>query len=185
MKIGYARVSTSDQEIASQIDELFEHGCEHVFSDTASGMKTDRPGLEKAMNKLREGDTFLVWRLDRVGRSISHLIEFVGDLKKRKISFVSLNDGVDTTSSAGRFFFHVLAALSEMERELIVERTRAGLEAARKRGRVGGRQLKFDDRKKEMAKKSLADGVPPCDVAESLGVSIATLYRHLPARNRR
>jgi len=184
-KIGYGRVSTEEQSLDLQDDELTRAGCDIVFFDKCSGLKTQRPKLDDALSHLRRGDTFIVWRLDRVGRSIRHLIDFIDDLNKRGVNFVSLQEKIDTSTVAGRFFFNIMAALAEMERELIVERTRAGLEAARKRGRVGGRRLKFDARKKEMAKKSLEDGVPPRDVAESLGVSIATLYRHLPAKKRK
>lgn len=183
MLIGYARVSTKDQDLALQLDALKSAGCDprHIYQDKQSGARADRPGLDNALSHLRTGDTLVVWKLDRLGRSMKHLVDFVGDLDAKGINFRSLTDGIDTTTAAGRFFFHVMAALAQMERELIIERTRAGLAAAKKRGRTGGRKPSMTDSKTEAARKLLADGMPPKDVAASIGVSVATLYRHIPA----
>jgi DNA invertase Pin-like site-specific DNA recombinase len=130
---------------------------------------------------LREGDTLVVWKLDRLGRSVKHLVDMVGDLRQQGIQFKSLTDAIDTGTPSGRFFFHVMASLAEMERELTVERTRAGLEIARQLGRRGGRKRQMTDSKIKSAKKLLTSGVPPRDVANNLGVSVPTLYRWIPA----
>ena len=184
MLIGYARVSTEDQDLASQTDELKKAGCKRMFTDKISGTKSDRPGLAEALSHLREGDVLVVWKLDRLGRTVKGLVDLVGELANRRVQFRSLTDGIDTTTPAGRFFFHVMASLAEMERELIGERTRAGLSAARKRGRVGGRKRRMTAGKVESARQLLAGGMPPQDVARNLGVSIPTLYRWLPASSR-
>lgn len=130
---------------------------------------------------LREGDTFVVWKLDRLGRTVKQLISFVEMLEEKGVNFKSLTDSIDTGTPAGRFFFHIMASLAQMERELIIERTKAGLEAAKKMGRVGGRKRKMTDSKLASAKKLLGNGVPPKDVAADLGISIPTLYRWIPA----
>jgi len=179
--IGYARVSTDEQSLALQVDALTTAGCSRVFSDTASGRAAARPGLADALSHARSGDTLAVWKLDRLGRSVAGLIALVGDLEKRGVAFRSLTDGIDTSTPAGRFFFHVMSALAQMERELIVERTQAGLNAARRRGRVGGRKRKMTDARVDAAVRLLAGGTPAIEVAETLGVSRATLYRWLPA----
>lgn len=181
MLIGYARVSTQDQNLELQLDALTKAGCQKVFEDTISGTRADRPGLGKALDMLREGDTLVVWKLDRLGRSVKQLVELVSALHKQNIQFKSLTDSIDTGTPSGRFFFHVMASLAEMERDLIVERTRAGLDVARQLGRKGGRKPKMTDSKIESAKKLLASGVPPKDVAKNLGVSVPTLYRWIPA----
>ncbi len=181
MLIGYARVSTQDQNLELQLDALTKAGCQKVFEDMLSGNRADRPGLSKALEMLREGDTLVVWKLDRLGRSVKQLVELVSDLHKQNIQFKSLTDSIDTGTPSGRFFFHVMASLAEMERDLIVERTRAGLAVARQLGRKGGRKPKMTDSKLESAKKLLASGVPPKDVAKNLGVSVPTLYRWIPA----
>lgn len=181
MLIGYARVSTQDQNLELQLDALTKAGCQKVFEDTLSGTHADRPGLSKTLEMLREGDTLVVWKLDRLGRSVKQLVELVSDLHKQNIQFKSLTDSIDTGTPSGRFFFHVMASLAEMERDLIVERTRAGLAVARQLGRKGGRKPKMTDSKLESAKKLLASGVPPKDVAKNLGVSVPTLYRWIPA----
>jgi DNA invertase Pin-like site-specific DNA recombinase len=181
MLIGYARVSTQDQNLDLQIDALTKAGCKKLFDDKISGSSKERPGLTKALEMLREGDTLVVWKLDRLGRSVKNLVDLVSDLHKQGVQFKSLTDAIDTGTPSGRFFFHVMASLAEMERELTVERTRAGLEVARKLGRKGGRKRKMTDSKIESAKKLLANGVPPCDVAHNLGVSVPTLYRWIPA----
>lgn len=181
MLIGYARVSTQDQNLDLQIDALTKAGCKKVFDDKISGSRAERPGLAKALEILREGDTLAVWKLDRLGRSVKNLVDLVGELHKQGIQFKSLTDAIDTGTPSGRFFFHVMASLAEMERELTVERTRAGLEVARQLGRKGGRKRQMTDSKIESAKKLLANGVPPRDVAKNLGISVPTLYRWIPA----
>ena len=181
MLIGYARVSTQDQNLELQREVLAKVGCRKLFEDKISGTRAERPGLAKALEMLREGDTLVVWKLDRLGRSVKQLVDLVSELQKRAVQFKSLTDAIDTGTPSGRFFFHVMASLAEMERELTVERTRAGLEVARQLGRTGGRRRKMTDSKIESAKKLLASGVPPKDVAKNLGVSIPTLYRHIPA----
>lgn len=181
MLIGYARVSTQDQNLDLQIQALTQAGCQKIFDDKISGSRAERPGLAKALEMLREGDTLVVWKLDRLGRSVKNLVDLVGDLYKRGIQFKSLTDAIDTGTTSGRFFFHVMASLAEMERELTVERTRAGLEVARQLGRKGGRKRQMTDSKIESAKKLLSNGVPPRDVAKNLGVSVPTLYRWVPA----
>ena len=184
MLIGYARVSTADQDLSLQLDALTAAGCEKVFTDKASGTKANRDGLAEALAYAREGDSLVVWKLDRLGRSMKGLVDLAADLEARKVDLRSLTDGIDTKTAAGRFFFHVMAALAVMERELILERTKAGLEAARRAGRVGGRKRAMTPAKLESARKLLDAGTPPKDVASSLGVSVATLYRHLPAGDR-
>lgn len=181
MMIGYARVSTQDQNLDLQTEALTRAGCEKIYEDKISGVRVERPGLTRALEMLREGDTLVVWKLDRLGRSVKQLVDMVGELHKQGIQFKSLTDAIDTGTPAGRFFFHVMASLAEMERELIIERTRAGLDAAKQLGRKGGRKPKMTSSKIESAKKLLASGIPPRDVAKDLGVSIPTLYRWLPA----
>ncbi len=184
MLIGYARVSTQDQNLDLQIEALTKAGCKRICSDKISGSRAERPGLTKALEMLREGDTLIVWKLDRLGRSVKNLVDLVGELHKQGIQFKSLTDAIDTGTPSGRFFFHVMASLAEMERELTVERTRAGLEVARQLGRKGGRKRKMTDSKIESAKKLLASGIPPRDVATNLGISVPTLYRWIPAAGR-
>ena len=181
MLIGYARVSTQDQNLDLQIEALTNAGCEKLFHDRTSGSRAERPGLSKVLETLREGDTLVVWKLDRLGRSVKNLVDLVSALQKQEIQFKSLTDAIDTGTSSGRFFFHVMASLAQMERELTVERTRAGLEVARKLGRKGGRKRRMTDSKIESARRLLANGVPPRDVALNLDVSIPTLYRWVPA----
>ncbi len=146
-----------------------------------SGSRAERSGLAKAQEALREGDTLVIWKLDRLGRSVKHLVDMVEQLREQGIQFKSLTDAIDTGTPSGRFFFHVMASLAEMERELTVERTRAGLEVARQLGRKGGRQRQMTESKIKSAKKLLISGVPPRDVASNLGVSVPTLYRWIPA----
>lgn len=181
MMIGYARVSTQDQNLDLQTEALTRAGCEKIYEDKISGVRTERPGLVRTLEMLREGDTLVVWKLDRLVRSVKQLVDMVGELHKLGIQFKSLTDAIDTGTPAGRFFFHVMASLAEMERELIIERTRAGLDAAKRLGRKGGRKPKMTSSKIESAKKLLASGIPPRDVAKNLGVSVSTLYRWLPA----
>lgn len=184
MQIGYARVSTDDQHLELQVDALEKAGCEQIFTDKISGTRANRPGLDDALSYIRKGDTLAVWKLDRLGRSVKGLVDLVADLEQRQIHFVSLTDGINTKTTAGRFFFHVMASLAQMERELIAERTRAGLNAARKLGRVGGRKRQMTESKIASARKLLEGGAAPKDVAHDLGVSVPTLYRWLPASAR-
>ena len=146
MNVGYARVSTKEQHIHMQEDALKSAGCEEIYIDVASGAKSQRPGLDKALAYVREGDTLVVWKLDRLGRSMQHLIETVAKLDERKISFKSLQENIDTATSGGKLIFHIFGALAEFERDLIRERTDAGLKAARARGRLGGRPSLLDNR---------------------------------------
>ena len=146
MKVGYARVSTVDQHLRMQEDALKSAGCQEIFHDIASGAKTARPGLENALAYAREGDTIVVWKLDRLGRSIQHLIQTVKDLNDKNIGFQSLQENIDTTTSGGRLIFHIFSALAEFEKDLIAERTKAGLKAARVRGKMGGRPPLLDNR---------------------------------------
>jgi DNA invertase Pin-like site-specific DNA recombinase len=153
MLIGYARVSTSDQTLDLQRDALQKAGCTKIFTDTASGAKSERMGLDEAMSYVRPGDTLVVWRLDRLGRSLKHLIETITALDSRKIGFKSITEAIDTTSSGGKLIFHIFGALAEFERDIIKERTQAGLTAARARGRKGGRP-KNSTRAKQISLKS-------------------------------
>jgi len=136
MLIGYARVSTQDQNLSLQLEALKKAGCEKIFKDKTSGSRADRPGLNKALELLRKDDTLIVWKLDRLGRSVKHLVNLVGELRQEGVQFKSITDSIDTGTPSGRFFFHVMASLAEMERELTIERTRAGLETASKLGRM-------------------------------------------------
>ena len=178
MLVGYARVSTEDQKLELQLDALRQAGVDKVFTDKVSSVKA-RPGLDEALAYVREGDILVVWKLDRLGRTVKGLIELVEGLQKRSVQFRSLTDSIDTSTAAGRFFFHVMAALAQMERELVRERTKAGLAAAHARGRKGGRKPKMSDSKLTAAKQLLDAGSPATEVATNLGVSKATLYRSL------
>ena len=181
MLIGYARVSTQDQNLELQLEALQRAGCEKIFEDKVSGARADRPVLARAIESLRSGDTLVVWKLDRLGRSVKQLINWITDLQSKNIQFKSLTDSIDTGTPSGRFFFNIMASLAEMEKELIVERTRAGLETARQLGRKGGRRPKMTESKLASARTLLNNGMPPKDVAKNLGVSVPTLYRWLPA----
>lgn len=181
MLVGYARVSTQDQNLDLQRTALTQAGCEKIYEDQMSGARSERSGLKLALEVLRKGDILVIWKLDRLGRSVKGLVDLVAELAKREIQFKSLTDSIDTSTPSGRFFFHIMASLAQMERELIVERTRAGLIAARQQGKIGGRKRLMTDSKIESAKKLLANGVPPRDVAKNLGVSVPTLYRWIPA----
>jgi len=180
MIIGYARVSTLDQNLELQRDALEKAGCERVFEDHVSGASNERPGWAQAQTVLRKGDTLVVWRLDRLGRSLQHLIDTVNELDGRGIGFKSLGENIDTTTPGGRLVFHIFGALAEFERELIRERTNAGLAAARARGRKGGRPRKLTKSQVATAKILLKDREHSVTaVAEILGVSRSTLYRAL------
>jgi DNA invertase Pin-like site-specific DNA recombinase len=147
MRVGYARVSTSEQKLNLQEDALKDAGCEEVFTDVVSGVKADRNGFNELIKFIRPGDTLVVWKLDRLGRSVKHLIETVNELQKRGISFMSIQESIDTSTSGGKLIFHIFGALAEFERDLISERTQAGMKAARARGKLGGRRAILDDRK--------------------------------------
>jgi DNA invertase Pin-like site-specific DNA recombinase len=180
MNIGYARVSTQEQNLELQLDALTKVGCGRIFEDHASGAKMARPGLDQAFSHLREGDVLVIWRLDRLGRTIRGLIELVGELRERGIGFRSLTEAFDTSTSGGRLIFHIFAALAEMERDLIRERTQAGLAAARARGRNGGRKPKINGKKLTHARELLANrDISVGEVAATLGVDRSTLYRAL------
>jgi DNA invertase Pin-like site-specific DNA recombinase len=181
MLIGYARVSTQDQTLNLQQDALKGAGCDPIFTDTASGASAERPGLEDALSHLRTGDTLVVWRLDRLGRSLQHLIQTVTALDSRGIGFRSVTENIDTTTSGGKLVFHIFGALAEFERDIIKERTQAGLQAARARGRTGGRpKRKASSRKVAMAKALYADRTNSVgEICKILGISRATLYRYL------
>lgn len=184
MKVGYTRISTLDQNQDLQLDALKNAGCEKFFSDKASGSKNDRPGLNEALRFLRSGDCLVVWKLDRLGRNLKHLIEVVEDLKSKKIGFVSLQDGFDTTTNGGKFVFQIFGAMAEFERDLIRERTRAGLDAARARGRTGGRKEKLNATQVaalktmyESKKHSLSE------ICSTFDITKPTIYRYLEKSN--
>jgi DNA invertase Pin-like site-specific DNA recombinase len=188
MLIGYARVSTHDQTLALQQDALKQAGCERLFTDTASGAKADRPGLDEAVDFARLGDTLVVWKLDRLGRSLPHLIETISGLQERGIGFKSLTEQIDTTTSGGKRIFHVFAALAEFERDVIRERTQAGLTAARARGRRGGhpRAVALNDTKKVALAQRLYEDKKNSidDICKTLGVSRSTLYRYVQVKRK-
>lgn len=181
MLVGYARVSTVDQNLELQLSALQEVGCEKLYQDQISGTKANRPGLSMALEVLRKNDTLVVWKLDRLGRSVKGLIDLINQLHQKEIHFKSITDNLDTSTPAGRFFFHVMASLAQMERELLAERTKAGLAAAKAKGRIGGRKRKMTQSKIESAKQLLSSGSLPKDVAQNLGISVPTLYRWIPA----
>lgn len=180
MRIGYARVSTQEQNLDLQKDALKRAGCERIIEDVISGKAENRSGLDRARELLREGDMLIVWRLDRLGRSLKHLIELISELEKQKIGFQSLQESIDTTTPNGKLVFHIFGALAEFERNLIQERTRAGLEAARARGWSGGRPKKLSAQERALAidlyhqKKHGVD-----EICKALGISKPTLYAYV------
>jgi DNA invertase Pin-like site-specific DNA recombinase len=180
MLIGYARISTTGQTLALQQDALAAAGCDKIFTDTASGARTGRPGLAEALEYVRSGDTLVVWRLDRLGRSLAHLIETVRELQERGVHFRTLQEQLDTGTSGGKLVFHVFGALAEFERDLIRERTTAGLAAARARGRHGGRRRKLTTEKLRQLRTLAADRANSVQsICRTLGISRATFYRYL------
>ena len=182
MLVGYARVSTLDQNLALQRHALTEVGCEKLYIEQMSGAVEDRPALRDALDFARSGDTIVVWKLDRLARSMKQLIETIEKLRLRNIGFRSLTESLDTTTPQGRLVFHMFGALAEFERSLIRERTRAGLEAARRIGRTGGRPPKLTEEDLDVARTLLANpDIRALDVANRLDVSLATLYRYIPA----
>ena len=182
MLIGYARVSTADQTLYLQQDALEKAGCTKIFTDTASGAKAERKGLVEALNYVRAGDTLVVWRLDRLGRSLKDLIEKLTELNNRDIGFKSLTENIDTTTPGGKLIFHMFGALAEFERDLIKERTHAGLQAARARGRKGGRPQVLTEKKVVMARALYANKSNSVnDICKTLNIGRTTLYRYLKA----
>src|SRR6266516_4286577 len=186
MLIGYARVSTQEQTLDLQKDALEKIGCIKIFSDVVSGAKAERTGLHEALEYVREGDTLVVWRLDRLGRSLKHLIETITKLNNRKIGFKSITENIDTTTSGGKLIFHIFGALAEFERDIIQERTNAGLTAARARGRLGGRPKAqtLNTPKKIALAQSLYDNKTNTieEICKTLHISRATLYRYIKAK---
>lgn len=182
MLVGYARVSTQDQNPELQLDALKASGCEKIFVEKASGAQRDRPELKAALDYMRDGDTLVVWKLDRLARSMKQLIETVEGLEDRGVGFRSVTEAIDTTTPGGRLVFHIFGALAEFERSIIRERTRAGLDAARSRGKIGGRPKKLSEADLRAAKAMLLDDeITVVQIAGRLGVSAATLYRYLPS----
>src|SRR2546421_5347140 len=186
MLIGYARVSTQEQTLNLQKDALEKIGCIKIFSDVVSGAKAERPGLTDALAYVRAGDTLVVWRLDRLGRSLKHLIETITDLNNRHIGFKSITENIDTTTSGGKLIFHMFGALAEFERDIIRERTKAGLQAARARGRLGGRPKvhTLNTPKKVAMAQSLYDDKNNtiAEICKTLNISRATLYRYIKTK---
>ena len=183
MLIGYARVSTADQTLDLQKDALEKAGCSKIFTDTASGAKAERTGLDESLNYVRAGDTLVVWRLDRLGRSLPHLIETITGLNNRGIGFKSITENIDTTTSGGKLVFHIFGALAEFERDIIRERTQAGLLAARARGRNGGRPKALTPKKAQMAQALYADkNNTVSEICKTLNISRATLYRYIKTK---
>ena len=180
MKVGYIRTSKTDQNPELQRRDLLAAGCEKVFEEQISSRKADRPQLRAALEYVREGDALVVWKLDRFGRSLKELIELVDGLRERGVEFVSLRESIDTTTSGGKLVFHVFGAVAEFERDLILERTMAGLEAAKARGRHGGRPRALDDGKAKLARRLKEEGEHSVEeICSRLGVGRSTLYRYL------
>ena len=182
MLIGYARVSTDEQNLDLQLSALKQAECEQIYTDKVSGTKATRPGLTDALSHLRSGDTFVVWRLDRLGRSLRHLIDTVTDLQERGIGFKSLTEAIDTTTSGGKLVFHIFGALAEFEREIIKERTRAGLTAARARGKTGGRPKALTEKQVRILHQLAADRTNSVqDICRTFDISRKTFYRYVNA----
>jgi len=181
MKIGYMRVSTEDQTTSLQKDALINYGIDvrNIYEDKISGSTDKRIGLENALEFLQKGDTLVVWKLDRLGRSLAHLIEIISSLKDKGVSFVSITEGMDTTTASGELFFHIFGALAQFERSLITQRVKAGLDSAKKRGRIGGRPRAIDDEKLEAIKKALNEGMSKVTACRTFGVKRSTLIDSL------
>lgn len=180
MKIGYARVSTLEQNLDLQLDALQKAGCKKIITDEVSGSVADRPGLAKLKETLREGDTVVVWRLDRLGRSLKHLIEWINELKAMGVGFESLQESINTTTSTGQLIFHIFGALAEFERNLIRERTKAGLESARARGRLGGRPKQLEPSKRQLVAKLYESREHTIqEICKLMGISKPTLYKYV------
>ena len=180
-RIGYARVSTADQDPTLQTSALDKAGCERVFTDHASGARADRPELAAALDYCRRGDALVVWKLDRLGRSLSHLVDVLNGMRARGIEFVSLTEGMDTSTPMGELLFHIMGALAQFERALIIERTAAGLAVARAAGRTGGRPRALDQKGQQAARTLHASRTPVSEIARVLSVSESTVYRVLSA----
>ena len=179
MLVGYARVSTQDQKLELQRDALQGAGCEKIFEDKASGVKATRPGLTEAVAFMRPGDTLVIWKLSRLGRSLKQLIEAVQMLQDKGIELRSLHESIDTNTATGKLLFHIVAAFAQFERDNMIENTKAGLEAARARGKKGGRKPAMDAKKLALARTLRADPTLPIgDICKTLGVSKATFYRY-------
>ncbi len=176
MNIGYARVSTNDQDTQLQLDALNLVGCERIYEEKQSGAKTDRPELLQCLKSLREGDLLIVWKLDRLGRSLQHFIETVTDLENRQIGFQSLTENIDTTSPTGKLIFHIFGSLAEFERGLIRERVKAGLAAAKKKGKKFGRPDALNEKDKEMALAMFNGGATKIDISRHFNVTRQTIY---------
>lgn len=186
MLIGYARVSTSEQDLSSQEDVLKSMGCEKIYTDVVSGVKTARPGLNLALSQLRKSDMLVVWRLDRLGRSLAHLIQTVKELNEKEIGFKSLQESIDTTTSGGQLIFHIFGALAQFERELIRERTNAGLKAARIRGRLGGRPMQLNKNDIRKLKRHYDKGdLSIIEICKLFNITKPTLYRYLKSDNQK
>jgi DNA invertase Pin-like site-specific DNA recombinase len=187
MKYGYARVSTKDQVLDMQIDALKNIGCHKIFYEVAKGARTDRPEWLKLLNEIQAGDTLVIWKLDRMGRSLQHLIKIVNELVAKNIDIISLQDPLNTTNAQGRLMFNMFASLAEFEKDLIRERTMAGLKSARARGKMGGRPKGLSEKAKKAACTAealyLQNELKTDDIAEQLGISKTTLYKYLRARN--
>jgi DNA invertase Pin-like site-specific DNA recombinase len=182
MLIGYARVSTHEQTLHLQQDALEKAGCEKIFTDRVSGSKAERKGLTEALSHLRAGDTLVVWRLDRLGRSLRHLIDTITELNARGVGFKSLTENIDTTTSGGKLVFHIFGALAEFEREIIRERTQAGLASARTRGKVGGRPKALTPKEVQILRNMAADkSLTVADICKTLGIGRTTFYRYVKA----
>lgn len=180
MVVGYARVSRQDQNLDLQEDALKKAGCEKIFSDKVSGAKDAREGVDRALDVLRKGDTLVVWKLDRLGRSLSNLVQLINELKDRGVGFRSLEENIDTTSGVGKLIFHIFASLAEFERDLIRERTMAGLASARARGKMGGRPRSLDAKKVDLAKSMYRDKKNSVmDICSTLEIGKTTFYRYL------
>lgn len=177
MKIGYARTSTQDQNLDLQIDALQQLGCERIYQEKISSVKDNRPELENCLKALRAGDTLYIWRLDRLGISLKHLVQLINQLQDMDCSLVSIKENIDTSTPTGKLTFHIFASLAEFERDLICERTKAGLLSARARGRLGGRPQKLSEKEKSMIRQLMKDrNNSASDIAKRFGVSRATVY---------
>lgn len=179
MKIGYARVSTLEQNLDLQLDALDRAGCERIFTDKASGSAEDRAGLSEALDFVRTGDALVVWKLDRFGRSLSHTIELADLLREKHIDFISLTEAIDTSTATGKFFFHIIAAMAQFEKDRLHERTMAGLASARARGRLGGRPPALTPKKVKQGIALANAGNAAADIASTLKISESTFYRHI------
>src|SRR6056297_344156 len=179
MKFGYARISTGKQNLFLQVDALKEYGVDEIITDKITGAKISRKGLDELLLKLRKGDTLVVWKLDRLGRTMFQLVNLLNDFKEKEINFVSIKENIDTSTTMGKFLFHIMAAMAEMEREVINDRVKSGLESAKARGRKGGRKKAHSEDKIKTMLKMNADGYSKKEICESMNVSRTTLYRYI------